>query len=308
MQTSTNRNQGFALFETAMVVIIIGLLVGVLTSASDLRRAAQVRSVVADVINYKTVINAFKMQYHALPGDIDNATEFWSSCTDDGSNTCNGNGDGVIQPSDSEGLRAWQHLSLAGLIPSDNSGILDDSELISSLQETLEHQHEFHLADLFVSPAYAKQPKVEICHNDVTIVVALPAVLNAHLAHGDTIGSCEGAGGEGGTGGGELGNDGKFTIGYNIPAASRVKGGGYKIDWNDSNLITFASERPPFLDGSILTAVNAWSVDSKIDDSFAASGYVISAKGEEAGSGCVDDNGYFVDGSGTRCQMHFWLD
>lgn len=43
----------------------------------------------------------------------------------------------------------------------------------------------------------AGMPKYDVCHNGNTINVASPAVLNAHLDHGDTLGACSEEGGEG---------------------------------------------------------------------------------------------------------------
>ncbi|MFN3370700.1 MAG: hypothetical protein ACK4Z0_04130 [Sphingomonadaceae bacterium] len=85
-----------------------------------------------------TAVATFRDKYFALPGDMRNATSFWSDqasgtdgCPDpaipDGTpGTCNGDGNGNIgvnSPANPEGLRAWQHLQLAGLIEGTYTGI-----------------------------------------------------------------------------------------------------------------------------------------------------------------------------------------
>jgi hypothetical protein len=75
------------------------------------------------------VLQEFKTKYGYWPGDLPNASSFWTTCTSatgDGGN-CNGNGDGYIgiknqnwwggtTYNNNENLRAWQHLNLAGYL------------------------------------------------------------------------------------------------------------------------------------------------------------------------------------------------
>lgn len=302
-----NGQKGFTLVEVAIAIVVVGLLALSISSARDLIRATYVRSVISDVHNFKNSIAGFHNLYKYLPGDLNIAGSFWpDKCLDDGSNICNGNANGDIAISANEGLRAWQHLSLSGVLPGEYSGILDKREEVS-----------FKLvpSDIFFGSAYAGQPKTTICHNGNTITVANPAVLNGHLGHGDTIGSCEGTGGESGTGG--LGGEeeteeedssdyGKFTVGWNVPA-SRIEPAGFKLDWNDGNMITFAAERNPYLDAAAINPQEAWNIDKKIDDGQPSNGFVYSADGNGA-TGCVIESGYNVGSEEVVCQMHFWID
>ena len=338
--------QGFTLIELSLVLIIIGLLVTVFHSAQDMIRNAQIRSVAMDTERFRTAMHTFERKFGDLPGDIDNMESFFPTCIDDGINYCSGDGDGKIYPSATEGLRAWQHLSMSGMIQNSYSGILDANYQTA-------HSG---LSDFLVPSAHAKQPKYDVCHKGkTTINVAKPSILNAHLAHGDTIGACDESGGEedeeeqeeeeeipepepepsneeggGGEEAGEGGDeesgeennggddnpvddddnaadsedyDGKFTIGWNVPD-SKIANAGYKLNWNNTHLLTFAAEQAPLLNGAVLSPLEAYSIDIKIDDGEPASGSVISDNGSNSSS-CISDEGYNVIYDDVACQIHF---
>lgn len=132
---------GFSLVELSIVLVILGLLVGGVLSGQALIRAAELRSITTDFNRYASAVQAFRDKYFALPGDMTNATSFWGIVGGTGSDatckstastsaaTCNGDGDGNIESTttgSTEILRAWQHLSNAGLIEGTYSGISSD--------------------------------------------------------------------------------------------------------------------------------------------------------------------------------------
>lgn len=127
----------FSLVELSIVLVILGLLVGGVLAGQSLIRAAELRAVTSEYSRYATAMQTFRDKYFALPGDMPNATSFWgdqatgtSSCasaaTADGTpGTCNGDGNGDIGSSINntlEGYRAWQHLSMAGIIEGSYTG------------------------------------------------------------------------------------------------------------------------------------------------------------------------------------------
>jgi prepilin-type N-terminal cleavage/methylation domain-containing protein len=134
-------NKAFTLIELSIVLLIIGLIIGGITAGSSLIQQAKLRAVLSEVNQYKTAFNAFKIQFNSLPGDITTAYSFWSNAAICANGVkpagCNGNGDGYISvrgatpdfsPNSPVGqgdeeLRAWQHLSLAGLVSGSYSGI-----------------------------------------------------------------------------------------------------------------------------------------------------------------------------------------
>jgi prepilin-type N-terminal cleavage/methylation domain-containing protein len=117
---------GFTLLELSIVLVVIGLVVGGIVAGRELIAQGEIRSITNDLEKYRAAMYTFKLKYRALPGDFANAKAYWPNplCTDDGSNTCNGNGNGFLQAGVSawEDLRSWEHLALAGIIPGSYTG------------------------------------------------------------------------------------------------------------------------------------------------------------------------------------------
>ncbi|MCH2546597.1 MAG: prepilin-type N-terminal cleavage/methylation domain-containing protein [Alphaproteobacteria bacterium] len=124
--SSSRSLSGFSLVELSIVITIIGLIIGAVLGGKALLEQSQVSKMIAQVEEIKTSHLRFKDKYGQSPGDFNAAARFWpAKCIDDGTNTCNGNGDGNISFDDRESLRAWQHLTLSGLYPSTFTGIWD---------------------------------------------------------------------------------------------------------------------------------------------------------------------------------------
>lgn len=84
-------NQGFTLVELAIVIVILGMLIGGIMAGQSLVRASELRSVTAEIGRYMAAVNGFRDKYFALPGDMSNAESYWGSTL-----TKNGNGDAQI--------------------------------------------------------------------------------------------------------------------------------------------------------------------------------------------------------------------
>jgi prepilin-type N-terminal cleavage/methylation domain-containing protein len=116
--------RAFSLVELSIVLVILGLLTGGILGGQALIRASELRSVSADFGRYQAAVNAFRDKYFQLPGDFSQATRFWAaaaSCaTTTVTTTCNGSGNGVMDPG--EGQLLWQHLAMAGLIEGSYDG------------------------------------------------------------------------------------------------------------------------------------------------------------------------------------------
>jgi prepilin-type N-terminal cleavage/methylation domain-containing protein len=130
--------KAFSLIELVVVLVIIGLIVGGITSGQNLIRNAQLQTVITDKKKYEAAVAAFQERYFQLPGDMNNATDFWgaahttaSTClttTGSGTETCNGNGDGTLNNAAAgsqygEVFTFWQHLANAGLVEGNFTGI-----------------------------------------------------------------------------------------------------------------------------------------------------------------------------------------
>ncbi len=114
--------KAFSLVELSLVIVIIGLLIGGISAGKQVIENAKLRATIAKIKQYEVALNSFYTQYKKLPGDIDNATDFWSG-------TQNGDADFQIDapctggPNGLESLISLEHLSLAELITGSFTGI-----------------------------------------------------------------------------------------------------------------------------------------------------------------------------------------
>lgn len=108
------KQTGFSLIELAIVLVIIGLLLGGVLKGQELINSAKAKSMIADFKNAQIFIYGYLDRYRALPGDDAGASSHVSGGT-------NGDGDGVIEgawnsaTTTDESALFWQHVRLAGL-------------------------------------------------------------------------------------------------------------------------------------------------------------------------------------------------
>jgi prepilin-type N-terminal cleavage/methylation domain-containing protein len=108
--------KGFSLVELSIVLVIIGVIIGVTLKGMELVRGSELKAIVSEADEYKAAFGQFQLLYDGPPGDITNATGFWSG-------TANGNGNGQVDAETSnEPFRAMQQLNLAKLIDGTFSG------------------------------------------------------------------------------------------------------------------------------------------------------------------------------------------
>jgi prepilin-type N-terminal cleavage/methylation domain-containing protein len=120
MKTTINKRSiqaGFTLVEIAIVLVIIGLLLGGILKGQEMITQAKIKNVVNDLNGVTAAINAYQDRYKALPGDDKNAGARWTATA-----ITPGNGDGIIAGKYNstnvadESLLFWQHLRLAGFL------------------------------------------------------------------------------------------------------------------------------------------------------------------------------------------------
>ena len=109
--------RGFTLIEIAIVLVIIGLLLGGVLKGQELITSARVRNLISAQDGVKAAFFGFQDRFRAYPGDYSQASQNIANMT----TTCgggNGNGNGVIDASStsSEPILAWEQLSKAGFI------------------------------------------------------------------------------------------------------------------------------------------------------------------------------------------------
>ena len=109
------KQTGFTLIEIAIVLVIIGLLLGGVLKGQELIQSARVRNLISMQDGVKAAYFGFLDRYRALPGDYNLATTNIPGC----SACTNGNNNGQIEASTTpipESIAAWEHLSHAGFI------------------------------------------------------------------------------------------------------------------------------------------------------------------------------------------------
>lgn len=136
----SRHRHGFTMIELAIVLIVIGLLIGGVLAGRNLIHVTQLRSVTDEATTYAVAIQQFRDKYSEMPGDFSGATNIWGfagttaipGCVSktgitaiSAQGTCDGNGDGKYRYATplSDGYAAWQHLMLAGYIKGSYSGV-----------------------------------------------------------------------------------------------------------------------------------------------------------------------------------------
>ena len=109
---SRRSSQGFSIVEIAIVLVIIGLLLGGILRGSELITGARVRALVSQQDGIKAAYFGFVERYRAVPGDYVQATPNIRGATQ------NGNGNGRIESATvpNESILAWEHLTQAGFL------------------------------------------------------------------------------------------------------------------------------------------------------------------------------------------------
>ncbi len=122
-----SRIRAFTLVEMSIVLIIIGLIVAGIAKGQSMIHSAKVMSVVSFIEQKKVAIRTFEMKYDALPGDMNNAWDYWGTNCAANYWSCNGDGDFKIERS-AESHQVWKHLYLAGLIDENLTGVTGSQE------------------------------------------------------------------------------------------------------------------------------------------------------------------------------------
>ena len=113
------RSSGFTMIEVAIMLVIIGLLLGGVLKGQELITSARVRNLIMQQDDIKAGFYGFQDRFRALPGDYTLATAnipglSQSPCTG------NGDGNGRIEKTGSstpvEHVLIWEHLSKSGFM------------------------------------------------------------------------------------------------------------------------------------------------------------------------------------------------
>ena len=117
-----NKSTGFTLIEIAIVLVILGLLLGGVIKGQALISNAKVKSFATDFRNIPVMLYGYQDRFKSLPGDDLNVTTHLSGATR-ALLPASAQGNGIIDgPWDStdntnESCLFWQHARMAGLAP-----------------------------------------------------------------------------------------------------------------------------------------------------------------------------------------------
>jgi prepilin-type N-terminal cleavage/methylation domain-containing protein len=124
---STRRGQsGFTLVEIAIVLVIIGLLLGGILKGQEMITQAKIKNVVNDFNGITAAVNSYQDRYRALPGDDLNAATRWTgSVSGDGNGQLLGTYNNVLAAAATAAQETntfWWHLRLSGFVAGPTAG------------------------------------------------------------------------------------------------------------------------------------------------------------------------------------------
>src|SRR5262245_2481649 len=83
---------GFTLVEIAIVLVIIGLLLGGILKGQEMITQAKIKNLINDFNGVTVAVTSYQDRYRALPGDDQNATTRWTVQAPG-----DGNGNGTVE-------------------------------------------------------------------------------------------------------------------------------------------------------------------------------------------------------------------
>lgn len=123
---SKYRQSGFTLVEIAIVLVIIGLLIGGVLKGREMITNAKIKRIENDFAGVSAAIYAYQDRYGVLPGDDPSASTRFAGtwrASDNGNGNGNISGGWSSTNNGAESRKIWKHLRGSGLIagPVDNT-------------------------------------------------------------------------------------------------------------------------------------------------------------------------------------------
>jgi len=129
IKNRSSTEAGFTLVEIAIVLVIIGLLLGGILKGQEMITQAKIKNVVNDFNGITVAVTSYQDRYRALPGDDIGANARWATQA-----PASGNGNGIVAglynaapgagapPTAAESNLFWQHLRIAGFVAGATTG------------------------------------------------------------------------------------------------------------------------------------------------------------------------------------------
>ena len=132
---SKSTQGGFTLVEIAIVLVIIGLLLGGVLKGQEMITQAKIKNLINDFNGVTVAVTSYQDRYRALPGDDPNADTRWTVQAPQ-----KGNGNGTVEglynadttTPNVESRLFWQHLRIAGFVPGLTTGVSAGSQPLNA--------------------------------------------------------------------------------------------------------------------------------------------------------------------------------